>query len=100
MNRKSLGGLIVLNLVLLGALALVSFTPTPVKAQLGGRAGDYVMVGGQTPGRTVNTVYITDMNNGLMMAFQYDLNRKNIVPIAFRNIGADFAPVGGGGGGR
>lgn len=95
MNRKSLGGLIVLNLVLLVALGLLTFTPQPAKAQLGGRAGDYIMVSGATPGKTEATVYITDMNNGLMMAVQYDQNRKIVQPVAFRNIGADFVPAGG-----
>ncbi|QNN23862.1 hypothetical protein HED60_16835 [Planctomycetales bacterium ZRK34] len=95
MNRKSLGGLIVLNVVLLLALGLLTFTPEPAAAQLGGRAGDYVMVAGATPGRTEATVYITDMNNGLMMAVQYDQNRKIVQPTGFRNIGADFAEGGG-----
>ncbi|MBI1370150.1 MAG: hypothetical protein GC162_16035 [Planctomycetes bacterium] len=96
MNRRSLGGLIVLNLVLLLALGLVSFNPPAAQAQLGGnRAGDYVMVSGYTPGHETSTVYITDMNNGLMMAVNYDVNRKAIVPTAARNIGSDFAPVGG-----
>jgi len=94
MNRKSLGGLLVLNVALLAALGLLSLTPPPAQAQFGGRAGDYLMVSGSTPARTEDTVYITDMNNGLMMAVQYDQNRKLIQPVAFRNLGADFNNVG------
>ena len=94
MNRKSLGGLVVLNVALLVALGLLTFTPQPAKAQLGGRAGDYLMVSGATPGKTEATVYITDMNNGLMMAVQYDQNRKSIQAVGFRSLAADFAEGG------
>jgi hypothetical protein len=90
MNRKTLGGLIVLNLVLLGALALVSFSQ-PAAAQFGGpRPGDYVMIGASPlSGSNFNVVVITDLNNAVMACVRYNPSQKQIVPVAIRSLRAD-----------
>ena len=96
MSHRSLGGLIVLNVVLLAALMLMSFSPETAQAQLGGRrAGDYVMVAGRTPGKTNNTVYVVDLNNAAMMAVTYDVSKRLLTPIAVRDIAPDFAAAPG-----
>ncbi len=90
MNRKTLGGLIVLNIALLVALGVLTVTP-PAEAQFAGpRAGDYVMLSTITPGRpNYETVIITDMNNSAMLGLYYEVSRKRFVPVAFRNIAED-----------
>jgi hypothetical protein len=91
MSHRSLGGLIVLNAVLLATLGLLTLGPSTAEAQLGGRrAGDYIMVAARTTGRPNATVYITDLNNAAMMAVTYDVNKKSINPVAARDIGPDF----------
>ncbi len=95
MNRKSLGGLVVLNVALMMVLSLLTFSPQPVEAQLGGRAGDYIMVAGQTPGKTNSTVYVTDLNSGTMLAITYDVNARALVPVGARRVTADFEAAGG-----
>lgn len=90
MNAKHLGGLIALNAVLLIALGVLSFLPQEAEAQAGGGRADYVMVAGETRGQVNSTVYITDVNNRLMVAVTYDMNRRALVPIAGRSIADDF----------
>ncbi len=102
MSRKSLGGLIVINVVLIAVLALLSFTPQTAEAQLGGgrRAGDYLMVAGTLPGRDSNAVYIIDLNNAAMMAVNYDNTQRTLTPLgSARDLTADFTPAGGKGAG-
>lgn len=103
MNKKSLGGLLVLNLALIMTLALLAVSPDPVEAQIGGRRpGDYVMVAGKALGIRESVIYITDLNNGIMLAIRYDVARKSMAPVGFRPIATDFSkgPREGGGTGR
>jgi len=90
MRHKKLIGLIALNAILLTSLAMVSFTPQPAQAQLGGaRAGDYVMVSARRRGITHDTVYITDLNNGAILAID-PTPRNELKVVSFRAIGRDF----------
>lgn len=91
MNAKHLGGLVALNAVLLLALGVLSFAPESADAQIGAdRPADYVMVGGRTRGQINNSIYITDVNNALMVAITYDINRRALVPVGGRNLADDF----------
>ena len=90
MNRKHLAGLIALNCILLLTLGTLSFGPSDAQAQAGGGGGDYLMIGGQTRGQINNTVYITDIRNGLMIGVMYDMNRRALVPIAGRRVADDM----------
>jgi len=91
MRHKSLFGLIVVNAILLIALIVVSIGPAPAaEAQLGGaRAGDYVMVSAKQRGKSHGTVYITDLNNGAIIAID-PTPRKELEVVAFRAISRDF----------
>lgn len=89
MQHKSLLGLIVLNAVLLVALIVVAVTPQPAQAQLGGRrAGDYVMVAAQRRGQTYSTVWVTDLNNGAILAVDPQ-PRQQLKVVAFRPLARD-----------
>ncbi|MDH3583334.1 MAG: hypothetical protein OER86_03885 [Phycisphaerae bacterium] len=90
MNRNSLRGLLVLNVVLLVALAVVSIAPPPALAQ-NRRAGDYIMVAGQAQGTVANVIYITDLNNQAMLAVTYDRNRGGgLRTVGYRDMKIDF----------
>jgi hypothetical protein len=95
MNKKSLGGLIVVNVVLLAVLGVLSFTPQTVQAQ-NRRPGDYVMVAGSVAGQAGSVVYVTDLNNQAMITVIYDQNSKSMKAIAGRDITADLSMKGGG----
>jgi len=94
MKRHNLQALVVLNIALLVVLAVLCLVPSQAEAQFGGRrAGDYIMLAGTIPGRTTNAIYITDLNNGAMMAVQYDLNKRAIVALGARDLNQDFAAI-------
>ena len=93
MRRKMIGGLVALNVFLLAGLAVVSLAPDTI-AQVGvRRAGDYVMVAGETPGRVASTVYIADLNNAAMLAVTFDAGARQLREVGFRLFGEDFERV-------
>lgn len=91
MKRFDLAGLVALNCVLLIVLGVLSFAPQPTaEAQIGGAGQNYIMVGGQIPGRVNNTVYITDLSSGRMIAVSYNQNRGELEVGAGRDLTGDF----------
>lgn len=95
MNRKSLGGLIVLNVVLLFALGLLSIGTPQAQAQLGRQGGNYVMIAGKISGQESKVVYITDANSGKMVALRYDVSKKGLVTEGARDLQRDFSRTSG-----
>ncbi len=98
MKRKFLHGLIVLNLALLTAVAWFSFAPAPATGQgLAGRAGDYVMIGGRRDGVTPATIYVFDLNTGVILALEPRQRGRGgeLIPTGFRVITNDFGDGGG-----
>jgi hypothetical protein len=68
MNKRSLTALIVLNLALLGGVAVTLLTPAPAAAQFGG-GGQYLMLSGRAPGReSQSLVYVIDMRTSAIVA--------------------------------
>jgi len=100
MTRGKLKGLIVLNVALLMGLTSLMLLSFQAEAQMGGqRRGDYVMVAGRRAGGGVgNSIYITDLNNAVMLAIENNCN-NNLEVVAFRRLSRDFGGGGGGGGG-
>ena len=95
MNKRSLGALVALNLVLLVALAVVTISPQPAEAQVGLRQSEYIMVSGVVRGRAQQAVvYIIDLSTGQMAAIFHDANTGKSQFIAGRNMSMD-AKAGG-----
>ena len=89
MNKRSLGALIVLNVVLLAALLIVSVSPRPAQAQFG-TSVDYVMIAGQTAARNnQNVVYIVDTRSQRMAALLFQSANNTLDFIAVRDLSAD-----------
>ncbi len=96
MNRRSLGALIALNLVLVIALAMVSLTAQPAAAQFGG-GSDYIMISGQVTGRqSQNVVYVVETNSARMIALFFNSANNQLSVIAGRDLGRDSRATGGG----
>lgn len=95
MNKRSLGALVVLNLVLLAAVLVVSLTPTPVSAQgLGGRGGNFVMIAGQVKGREQQAgIYILDLNRAIIHWVFYNSNNQRLDHVASREIAPDLDAI-------
>jgi len=93
MNRRSLRALIVLNAVLLAAVTVVSFSPSPAQAQFGNRA-NYLMIAGDT--RTnprQQTVYVMEVNTGRIASMMFNSKNEQLTVLGARDAGADFQKV-------
>ena len=83
--------LIVLNAILLGLLAGVTFSPD-AEGQFQGR-GEYTMVAGKVNASESSAVYIVDSTKQELIVVAYDQNTKLVDGIGYRNLAADGAEV-------
>lgn len=88
-RRTALHGLIVLNALLLGALAFVTFAPR-ADAQAR-RNGLYTIVGGTVNGQPNGVAYIIDEVNQEMIAISWNDGNKNLAGLGYANLAADAA---------
>ena len=95
MNQRSLAVLIVLNVVLLAAIAL-TMSPLPrAEAQLGG--GSYLMIAGNTPQAQQQVIYVMDTRTGRVAGFMVDGARKKVLEVGTREIAGDLKSGAGSG---
>ncbi len=83
-------------------LAIFVYRMTPMNAanaQVGARAGDYLMVPGEVIGGTNAYVYVLDQTNHRLAAMAYDDSMKALMRIAPRDIDRDFDAMNNGGNG-
>ena len=92
MNRRSLSVLIVLNVVLLAAIALTLGPVPKAEAQLGG--GSYLMIAGNTSQAQQQVVYIMDTRTGRVAGFTVNSANKKIEIIGTRAIAEDLKRSG------
>ena len=98
MTQRSLSVLVVLNVVLLAAIAL-TFGPVPqAQAQFGG--GAYLMIAGNSGQTPQQIVYIMDTKNGRVVALTINSANKRIEAVGAREVGQDLEDAEGGGRGR
>ena len=81
----------VLNAVMLGVLATVTFAP-PVSAEARAR-GAYTMVAGGANNTQSSVVYIIDTVNQEMTAMTYDAATRSVKGLAYRNLAADASSL-------
>ena len=93
MKRRSLAALVLINSVLLAALAVTVLTP-PAHAQFG-MGGAFMMISGAVRGRnSQNAIYIIDQQSSNMIAMMFNSANNRFEPIGSRRI-ADDARAGG-----
>ncbi len=97
MTQRSLAVLIVLNAVLLAAIALTFGPVEKANAQLGG--GSYLMIAGNTANASQQVIYVMDTRNGRVAGFTVNSANNRVEIIGGREI-ADDLDGGGGGGDR
>ncbi|MEM6258444.1 MAG: hypothetical protein AAF711_19340 [Planctomycetota bacterium] len=89
MNQRSLAVLIVLNVVLLAAIALtLGPAPQQAQAQLGG--GSYLMIAGNTGSAPQQVIYVMDTRTGRVAAFILDSATKKVREVGVREIADDL----------
>lgn len=91
--RRPSNSLVVLNLALLGVLALITLAPR-AGAQLSDptaqRArGEYTLVGGQTSSGNSNAIYVLDTANRELVALRWNPNTSALDGIGYRNLAQD-----------
>ncbi len=95
MIRTRLGSLVLLNIALLGGLALVSLSPgTSVIAdgQSSGR-GEYVAISGTIAGTKTPVIWVVNQASQELVAFQYEEQRNQLVGIGYRNLNNDAVTI-------
>ena len=92
MNRRSLGALVALNVLLLAALAVTSLAPAPVSGQIRTAKGDYRMVAGTWTGGGANRliVYILDGTSSKVLPVTYDSAANTLTPCPGRIVNEDL----------
>jgi hypothetical protein len=92
MNRKSFSALVVLNVVLLAALAVIGLSPSQATAQGLGGGPEFLMIAGKSPLReNISTIYLMELRTAQMLAIQYDSRNDSVDVVGARNIGQDLA---------
>lgn len=91
-RRNTLPGLLLLNGLLLGLLAAVTFGPNATAQGARGR-GEYTMVSGGANGTDAGIIYIVDVANQEMVAMAYNNNTKVLDGVGYRNLATDAANV-------
>lgn len=88
MNRRSLSVLIVLNVVLLAAIAL-TLGPVPhAQAQLGG--GSYLMIAGNASQAQQQVIYVMDTRTGNLVGFTVNSANKKVDIVGGRKVADDI----------
>src|SRR5262245_39289310 len=83
-------GLLIVNGVLLAALAAVTLAPTSHGQGATQRArGEYTMLSGRIIGGNSHAVFVLDAGNLEMIAVRWNETIKGLDPIGYRNLQAD-----------
>jgi hypothetical protein len=94
--QRRINPLLALNVVLLTALALVTFS-SAATAQRSRYRGDYTMVTGRVQGVVPDVVYIVDSHNQHIAAYIWNQAEQLYSPIGYSNIADDLKTSQGGG---
>ena len=95
MIRTKIGGLVLLNSALLGALALVSLSPNAPAIADGQSAarGEYVAISGSIAGTKTPVIWVVNQASQELVAFQYEEQRNQLVGIGYRNLNNDAQTI-------
>lgn len=97
MTQRSLAVLIVLNAVLLAAIALTFGPVEKAQAQIGG--GSYLMLAGKSAQASqMQVVYIMETRTGKIVAFTVNSGSKKLDIVGGRDLAKDADNLGGGSG--
>lgn len=91
MPSRRIRGLIALNALLIGVLALVTLAPG-VSAQPQARArpkGQYTVLDGKYQGAAEAALYVFDASNQELLALRWDRSRGTLGTIGYRDVAAD-----------
>lgn len=94
MRTSSRSGLIAANLLLLGALVVLSWSPWAgaqnAPERVAGRArGDYTMISGRAVSGGSSVIYILDSSNEELIALKWDQANSAMQGVGYRSLSTD-----------
>jgi len=93
MNQHTLRALVVLNVMLLAAIAVVGFAPSPAQAQFGSRA-NYLMIAGETTANPQQaTIYVIELSSARIASMIFNSNNNQLTVLGARDAGADLKKI-------
>ncbi|MAE64814.1 MAG: hypothetical protein CMJ18_11150 [Phycisphaeraceae bacterium] len=96
MNKRSLGALIALNIVLLAGLLIVTLTPQTAQAQRRGRS-HYTMISGRTNQKSsYDIVYLINVDTAQLAALMYEEPNDRFVRVGRYDFSGDLQGRTGG----
>lgn len=95
MQIKKNRALIVLNVALLGVLTTVTLAPMADAQNAVNRGrGEYTLVAGELDSTPAEAVYVIDSANAEMIVLRWNLSRKGLDGVGYRNLQEDSkAPI-------
>ena len=91
MNARTLAALVLLNVVLLAAVAVVALTPQSAQAQLGGAGDQYLLIAGKTPAaQDRDAVYVLNVNTGQVVSLVFDSRTDDLQRVDGRSVTEDI----------
>jgi len=93
MKKRTIGGLIGLNALLVLCLVAVTFAPAVTAQQPLRDPGDYTMIAGDVQGQTYSVIYIVDAMNQELVAVSWDGSRQHMRPVGYRDLAGDTKVV-------
>lgn len=96
MNQRSLSVLVILNAVLVAAIAMTFGAATPQAQAQGIGGGSYLMLAGNTQQRQQQAVvYVMQVNTGRVAAFLVNSANGDVDIVGAREVAADINGDGG-----
>jgi hypothetical protein len=97
-RRRLVGVLVALNAALLCAVLVVVLMPAAQAIGAGQNRprGQYTLLGGRVAGSPASAMYVVDAVNQELVVLRWSNAAGRLEGIAYRNIGTDAAPAGGG----
>lgn len=90
MKRNPHKGLIALNAILLGLLAIVTLAPgAEAQTKRKRPVGQYAIVDGRIQGSAEAAIYVYDTSNQEMLALRWNSSRKVLQVLGHRDLAAD-----------
>ncbi|MEX0653587.1 MAG: hypothetical protein WDZ31_06390 [Phycisphaeraceae bacterium] len=90
MNQRSLATLILINAVLLAALVVTAFSPSPAEAQFA-QPRQFLMIAGAVQARGPQAaVYIIDLQSSQMVVARFDSRTDELEFVDGRTVGDDL----------
>ncbi len=95
MNRTSIASLVLLNIALLGILALVTFGKGGLAVAGTGSnvRGEYVAVAGTISGSKTPVIWLVDQASQEVVAVQFNAQSNQMIGFGYRNMSKDALSV-------